>query len=82
LTQAWSCYFYEHPEIYGTVDGLLYLAAHNGGTAVALYERASDAIPWSAARTVPLNDARVAARVQRAAVTLRLPYLPPDSTAR
>jgi len=82
LTQEWSRYFYEHPDLYGAVDGLIYPAAHNGGTAVALYERASGAAPWSAARTVALAEPRVAARVQHVAARLRLPYLPPAVTSR
>lgn len=44
LSQAWSRYFYEHPEIYGEIDGLLYANAHNGEDAVALYERCEDRI--------------------------------------
>lgn len=77
LTQAWSRYFYEHPDLYGAIDGLFYPAAHNGGAAVACYERARDAVAWATARRVPLAVPRVATRVQRAARALRLPYLPP-----
>lgn len=44
LTQAWSRYFYEHPEIYSTLDGIIHINRHNGEETVTLYERASDGI--------------------------------------
>jgi RES domain len=44
LSQPWSRYFSEHPEIYGEIDGLYYPLAHNGELAVALYERGRDGI--------------------------------------
>lgn len=28
LAQAWARYFYEHAEVYGLLDGLLYFNAH------------------------------------------------------
>jgi len=43
-TQAWSRYFYEHPEIYSLVDGLCYSNAHNDEDALALYDRAEPAL--------------------------------------
>jgi hypothetical protein len=56
LSQQWSRYFYEHPEIYGEVAGLIYSNAHNGADAVALYERAHDALECSATRDWRLDD--------------------------
>ena len=44
LSQAWARYFYDHPDIYGLVDGLMYLNAHNDEEALALFERATDAL--------------------------------------
>lgn len=44
LSQSWSRYFYEHADVYTSIDGLLYANAHNGGDAVALYERAAGAL--------------------------------------
>ena len=44
LTQAWSRYFYEHPEIYSTIDGIVHLNRHNGEETVTLYERATDGL--------------------------------------
>ena len=56
LSQALSRYFYEHPEVYGQIDGLIYPNAHNGADAVALYERAAGAIDCPPARDWPLSD--------------------------
>jgi hypothetical protein len=44
LSQSWSRYFYEHPDSYTSIDGILYANAHNSGDAVALYERAAGAL--------------------------------------
>ncbi len=44
VAQRWSRYFYDHPAIYGTIDGIAYRNAHNEAFAYALYERAADAL--------------------------------------
>jgi hypothetical protein len=44
ITQAWGRYFYEHIELYGEIDGLMFSGAHNGEDAIALYERAESVI--------------------------------------
>jgi hypothetical protein len=44
LSQEWSRYFYTTPKTYAEVDGLIYLNAHNDEEAIALYERAGDAL--------------------------------------
>lgn len=44
VTQAWSRFFYERTDLYTTVDGLMFYNAHNDEAAVALYERAADAL--------------------------------------
>lgn len=41
LTQAWSRYFYENPDLYGNIEGLIFSNAHDGKPAIALYERAA-----------------------------------------
>lgn len=38
-SQEWSRYFYEHPQVYEEIDGLLFESAWCGGLNVALYER-------------------------------------------
>ncbi|MDJ0901665.1 MAG: RES domain-containing protein [Xenococcus sp. MO_188.B8] len=44
ITQSWGKYFYEHPELYGEVDGLIFSGAHNGENVIALYERSESVI--------------------------------------
>ncbi len=56
LSQAWSRHFYEKTEIYGDVDGVVYLNAHNDEEAIALYERASDALQCPPERVMRLDD--------------------------
>ena len=68
LSQAWSRHFYEDPDgIYGALDGLHYLSAHNSERAVSLYERAADALEVPAGRDAPLTDPAVLASVRRIA---------------
>jgi RES domain len=55
-SQHWSRYFYEHPEIYGPVDGILYASAHNEGDLIAIYERGSDALTCEIEFIIPLNS--------------------------
>lgn len=43
ISQAWARYFYEHSEVYGPIEGVLYFNAHNDEERLALFERASDA---------------------------------------
>lgn len=56
LSQQWSCHFYDNPDTYGRVDGLIYANAHNGADAVALYERAAQALACPPERDWPLRD--------------------------
>ena len=76
LAQPWSRYFWEHPEIYGALDGLLYPSAHNGEPAVALYERARAGIEVPPGRDAPLTDLAVLAEVRRVALDHGLVMLP------
>lgn len=39
-TWSWARYFYERRAVYGDVDGLLWLGAHNDGDCLVLFERA------------------------------------------
>ena len=65
LSQPWSRYWYEHPALVGEIDGLYYPSAHNGEPAIALYERARDALELTAGREAPLTDPVVLAEVRR-----------------
>ena len=56
LSQSWSCHFYETPEVYGDLDGVIYLNAHNDEDAIALYERAYDALGCPPERVTRLDD--------------------------
>jgi hypothetical protein len=76
LSQPWSRYFWEHPEIYGELDGLLYPSAHNGEPAVALYERSRARIEVPPGRDAPLTDPAVLAAVRRVALDHGLVVLP------
>lgn len=67
LSQAWSRHFYETPEVYGEVDGLLYPNAHNDEEAIALYERAHDALDCPPERVMRLDDEALRPAVLEAA---------------
>jgi hypothetical protein len=67
LSQAWSRHFYETPEVYGNLDGVIYLNAHNDEDAIALYERASDALECPPERSIGLDDEALRAAVLEAA---------------
>lgn len=59
VTQAWSRFFYERTDLYTPVDGIVFYNAHNDEAAVALYERAADALFCPAddpAYVRPLDD--------------------------
>lgn len=56
ITQKWSKYFYEHPELYGNVDGLIFSGAHNGEDAIALYERCQSKIDKSDVEEIELAN--------------------------
>ncbi len=67
LSQAWSRHFYETPEVYSDLDGVIYLNAHNDEDAIALYERASDALECPPERVMRLDDEALRAAVLEAA---------------
>jgi hypothetical protein len=56
LSQQWSRYFYDNPDTYGQIDGLVYANAHNGADAIAIYERAQDAFVFPPDRDRPLRE--------------------------
>lgn len=67
LSQAWSRHFHEKTEVYGDVDGVIYLNAHNDEEAIALYERASDVLECPPDRVLRLDDEALRAAVLEAA---------------
>ena len=76
LSQPWSRYFWEHPEIYGEIDGLYYPSAHNGEPAIALYERGRNGIDVPSGHDAPLTDRAVITAVRRVAINHGLIVLP------
>jgi hypothetical protein len=54
LSQQWARWFYEHPNEFGSVDGIAYANAHNQDVAYALFERCEQAIEVTA--DLPLSD--------------------------
>lgn len=56
LSQAWSRYFYENPTLIGTVDGIIWMNAHNDEDAVVFFERAEDALTCPPHMVVRLDD--------------------------
>lgn len=69
LSQAWSRYFYE---VYPQIDGILYYNAHNDEQAVALYQRAADAL--EVVQVFPLNNDGLRPHIQSAALQNNLTY--------
>lgn len=59
ITQAWSRYFYENPELYGLVDGIIFNNAHNQEEAIALYERATPQLSSADVSIIDLNDSAI-----------------------
>lgn len=76
LSQAWSRYFYESEEIYTHIDGIIYLNAHNDEDAIALYERARDAIVCPPEQVMPLRDDNLRPAILDAAIQNNLIVIP------
>lgn len=55
ISQAWGRYFYENQQLYGKVDGLIFVGAHNGEDAVCLYERAESKLTSAHVEILNLN---------------------------
>lgn len=55
ISQAWGKYFYENPQLYGNIDGLIFSGAHNGSDAISLYERAESKLASAKIEILPLN---------------------------
>jgi hypothetical protein len=54
ISQAWGRYFYENPQLYGKVDGLIFSGAHNAEDAIALYERAESKLALTKVKVMEL----------------------------
>ena len=76
LSQAWSRYFYEQTDLYGQIDGISFLNAHNDEEAFALYERAQSALICPDDRILPLAHPSLRSAIQQAALDNHLDFLP------
>ena len=72
LTQAWSRYFYENPDLYGNIEGLIFNNAHDGKPAIALYERAASKLLSADASVLDLNEPTIRETVLAIANRLNL----------
>ncbi len=72
LTQAWSRYFYENPDLYGNIDGLIFNNAHDGKPAIALYERASSKLLSANVSVLDLSEPTIRETVLAIATKLNL----------
>lgn len=62
LSQKWSRHFYEHENLYSKVDGIIYLNLHDSYPAIALYERAEDALKLI--KNIPLDTPNLSSILQ------------------
>ena len=76
LSQAWSRYFYEQTDLYGQIDGISFLNAHNDEEAFAIYERAQAALICPDDRILPLAHPSLRPAIQQAALDNHLDFLP------
>ena len=72
LTQAWSRYFYENPDLYGNIEGLIFNNAHDGQMAIALYERAASKLLSAGVSVLNLNEPTIRETVLAIANRLNL----------
>jgi len=67
LSQAWSRFFYEQTNLYGTIDGILFFNAHNDEEAIALYERAKEKLRCPDSQVMALSDRSLRPAIQQVA---------------
>lgn len=76
LSQEWSRYFYDREDIYTKIDGLIYFNAHNDEVAIALYERAADALTCPPEQILSLGDEELRTVILHAAIQNHLIVMP------
>lgn len=72
LTQEWSKYFYETPEKYGNIEGIIFSSAKNGEDALVFYERAKIHITLAKISTQSMKDKNLRKEIHLAAKKLHL----------
>jgi hypothetical protein len=75
LSQEWSRHFYVAPE-YHQPEGLLWYNAHNDEDALALYERAEDALDCPPERVIRLDEPLLRPALEQIAETNHLVLVP------
>jgi hypothetical protein len=76
LSQEWSRYFYENENIYTSIDGLIYYNAHNDEEAIALYERAQNALICQPNQVMRLDNPSLRPAIQQVAIENNLIFVP------
>ena len=64
-TQAWSCHFYDNPQVFGEVDGLLYANSHNDENSICFYERVIPKLDNAIVLSIALNDPAIQTEIQQ-----------------
>ena len=72
-TQEWGKHFYDYPEDYGNIEGVVFSSAKNSEDAFALYERAENKIASAKISTQSLKDGAIRKEIFSTAKKLHLP---------
>ena len=73
ITQEWGKHFYDYPEDYGNIEGIVFSSAKNSEDALALYERAENKIASVKISTQSLKDSAIRKEIFLTAKKLHLP---------
>ena len=74
-TQTWSRYFYNNPQTFKKVDGLIYANSHNDEVAICLYERANPKIAGATSFSIDLNNTGLQSAIQQICLDNGMKYL-------
>jgi hypothetical protein len=74
-TQAWSRYFYAHPQIFKQVDGLIYANSHNDEKVICFYERAISKLQQAASFNLPLDSPALQPEIRKTCLDNGMEYL-------
>ena len=72
ITQEWGKHFYDYPEDYGNIEGIVFSSAKNSEDALALYERAENKIASAKISTQSLKDSAIRKEIFLTAKKLHL----------
>ena len=65
VTQAWSRYFYNNPQVFGEIDGLIYANSHNDENSICFYERAIPKLDSAIVQSIALDDPAIQTEIQQ-----------------